>query len=142
MPAPDPDAIADLWPVDGPFSLEHTQSAARVIAELTRYLAYATMSAAGTPNPGTVSVVLGNLSETLARMPQVLTQLHRRFAELSAQPGATMVPPTEPTSDPAPHIFREYADVTAAYLDLAEHAIGRLRSLADRLDTSGDTDQQ
>src|SRR5947207_14801698 len=49
---PDPDAvIAEMWPVDGPYTGDASLSAARAAADLLGYLAHATRQADALPAP-------------------------------------------------------------------------------------------
>lgn len=129
---PQPEDVTAGFRVDGPFDATTTQLAARVIEVLSRYLVYATITAAGTPDPATLDVVLRNLHEALVRMPTVLRGLHRRFTELSRTPGAYITPTARDEFSPAtPHGARlDFATETNETANLLTDATVHLAELA------------
>jgi hypothetical protein len=80
--------VETLFLVDGPHTPDKTAAAGRAMAGLARYLAYAAERESGTPYPATVYQVIGSLSDTTARLGEVLERTNRRFRVLAAQPGA------------------------------------------------------
>jgi len=88
---PDPEAVVGaVWPTDGPYSEQRTATAGRAVAELVRYLNYATRGVAGLPDPAGAYLLLGSVATALQRLPQALDQIARRFAELAADPAAAI----------------------------------------------------
>ena len=68
--------VAAAWPLDGPYSPERTIEAARAIAELVRYLIYATRSmCVALPYPSDVYGLLGNLSSAQHGLAQTCEQI-------------------------------------------------------------------
>jgi hypothetical protein len=136
-----PDAVPDPytvigapWPVDGPYSSEHTASAARAVAELVRYLNHATRAVAALPDPVAVYDALGALSAATAGLPQTLCQLAGRLTELGEDSNAAvdnlgepMVPRTaaQLAADALTDAAGQLAD-TARLLAAAHTLAGRL----------------
>jgi hypothetical protein len=77
------DTVAEMFPTYGPFSHEQTVRAAGMLAELVRYLNYATADAQGLPGPGTVYDLLGNLRSAVQMLNQTLGQTAHAFGEMS-----------------------------------------------------------
>jgi len=81
-----PDQLADSLTarLNGPHSDDATAGAARLAAEVARFLNYATRAGEGLTEPATVYSVTGNLAAALHALPQLLSQigdyLSREFA--------------------------------------------------------------
>lgn len=83
-PVPDPYTVVGApWPVDGPYSPEHTATAARAAAELVRYLNHATRTGAALPDPVAVYDTLTALAVTVDGLPQTLRQMAARLSDLA-----------------------------------------------------------
>jgi hypothetical protein len=133
--APDPDAVVGAaWPLHGPYGEEHTVTAARAVAELVRYLNYATRAVAGLPEPGSVYYLLGALTRALQGLPQALDQVVGRFAELAADPGAAIDDLGHPMSRQAAAavVGAELAVAVSGVAAAAQH-LATAHSVAGRL---------
>ena len=81
-----PDQLADSLTarLNGPHSDDATAGAARLAAEVARFLNYATRAGEGLTEPATVYSITGNLAAALHALPQLLSQigdyLSREFA--------------------------------------------------------------
>ena len=67
--------VEQFWPYDGPYSDEHTSSAALMIGRLGRYLNNATQKRDGLPYVAVVGRVVGELHAAVAGYEQLLGQL-------------------------------------------------------------------
>ena len=73
---PDPWEIVEAhWPYDGPYSDEHTSTAATMIQRLGRYLNNATQKRDGLPYVAVVAQLLAELHATVVGYEQLLRQL-------------------------------------------------------------------
>lgn len=113
------------WPYDGPYSDEHTVSAALMIARLGRYLNNATQKRDGLPYIAVVGRLLVGLHAAVAGYQQLLVQLDR-FVEREAETN--------------PSVYDDRRDrpgaVTAHELgrDILDDVLPALRSLTEALD--------
>jgi hypothetical protein len=116
-PMPDPE-----FRNDGPHDPDLTRAAADKIAELTRYLAYATReSSGGLVNVGDAYDLAGYLAAAAGSLPQVLSQLDRFVTGLDEAGRLRSA-----SDDTVPELAAGFA------LDLG-YADGYARSLASRL---------
>src|SRR5262249_62345981 len=98
-PAPDPDQVIRTgWPTDGPYTAQRTVSAARAAAGLVRYLAYATRSAGGLPQPADAYDLIGAGRGLLDQLPQTLGQTGARVPLLAAAPDSGPTDPAHPAA--------------------------------------------
>lgn len=77
----------EVFPTDGPYDSQRTVKAAAVLAELLRYLNYATMPKGGVEYPATVYDLIGNLQTAMERLPQLLGQMTDRLHEQATREG-------------------------------------------------------
>src|SRR5262249_31528373 len=132
----DPDlAIGVVWPVYGPYSAEHTVTAAWAAAELVRYLNYATRAAAGLPYPAAVYDLLGGLGAVVGGLPQTLRQTAQRLTDLGNDPyaatdtlGQALTPPQ------AARLAVEDLAAAAGLLDSLAQRLAAAQGLAGRVD--------
>lgn len=83
--APDVDElVGNAFPLHGPHDADHTVAAAAAMAELTRYLNYATGEDAktGLPHPSDIGDLVDRLSVVASRLDQTIRQLVERLAVL------------------------------------------------------------
>ncbi|MGH4017504.1 MAG: hypothetical protein ACRDSL_27000, partial [Pseudonocardiaceae bacterium] len=80
--------IRQYWPLHGPYSPGHTAAATSTIADLVRYLNYATGQGGhqALPHAADVYTVLGGLSAAAGGLEQTLRQLGDRTDALSQDP--------------------------------------------------------
>jgi hypothetical protein len=80
--------LARRWPLHGPYSPERAVSAAGVLAELVRYLNYATGQGAtrALPHAADVCALLGAFTAAVGGLDQTLHQLRERTEALSTDP--------------------------------------------------------
>ena len=122
----------------GPHSPKYTAEVAWGLAECVRVLNYATGSsaAAGIAYPVTVYELLGALSTTTGRMPQLLSQLARwledrmRAGALADDRDGDVGAAVADARGALDRARSSVADATAALQD-AQNAIGGLRSALD-----------
>lgn len=79
-------ALAAMYPVDGPHDHDRTTDAASALSALVRFLNYATRTTGGTPHPGTLDRIVAHVeappagcSRRPARWPSVLTSSPQRL---------------------------------------------------------------
>lgn len=75
--------VAEHFPLDGPYTPEQVQDAARTAAELVRYLNRATQTETALPYANTVHTVVGELIGVTSRMEQTCRQLADRIESMS-----------------------------------------------------------
>lgn len=82
------DIVAGHFPLHGPYSPERAELATDVVAELVRYLNYATGQGAhaALPHAPALYRVLGALTAAAGGLDQTLRQLTTRARQLSADP--------------------------------------------------------
>lgn len=122
--------VTAVFPAAGPHDDGQTAEAAHSLAELARFLAYATgpHAAVGATQPGTLYTLIGDLQATFASLGQVLQQTCTLAADLAADPKAklsdlafgTDVWPNQGT--PA-----ATAEAAAPYLTAARHRLESAR---------------
>jgi hypothetical protein len=83
MPTAD-DVVARHWPLHGPYSPARAESAAAVLADMVRYLNYATGQGAAhsLPYAADVYALLGPLVAAVGGLDQTLRQLRQRTTAL------------------------------------------------------------
>lgn len=82
------DLVAQHWPLHGPYDEDRTRTAGGTLAELTRYLNYATGQGAATalPYASTVNGLVGNLAAVAGGLDQMLRQIQQRCDQLADDP--------------------------------------------------------
>ena len=80
--------VGEYWPLHGPYSPEHAQAAVSAVAELVRYLNYATGQGAdqALPYASHVYSVVGGLKAAAGWLEQTLRQLEHRATALGVDP--------------------------------------------------------
>jgi hypothetical protein len=78
--------VEDLLPLYGPYDRDNTTRAAYLIAELVRYLNYATQNDESLPAPIGAYDLIGALKVAADRLPQALNQTNRRLAQFAQDP--------------------------------------------------------
>lgn len=135
------DPISQHWHRDGPHTAEGATTAAQAVDDLTRYLNYATSSTAAggaVQDPQVLAQVLGALREAMGHLPQLVNQLHARFADMASQPAAYIAPPATGVPDTddltiAVALGEMHAARAVGGANLTARALSDLQSLADRL---------
>ena len=122
--------VGQYWPVHGPYSPGRVEVAASAIAELVRYLNYATGqgSVQALRYASHVYTVVGGLKAAAGGLDQTLRQLAARTAALSTDP--TLGHCQHPEDR---HAAEADADRAGQSLDTARHAAA---ALADALNTA------
>jgi hypothetical protein len=124
------EVVARYFPLDGPYDDERTAAAALTIAELVRYLNYATRYEEAARWPASVDRVLGALGDAAYRQVQALDQLGSRLAKAAGRPRAylaTELPDAATATDAAAHVVDELLPVARTATYQLSDAIGRAR---------------
>lgn len=120
-----PDAvIGQHFPLDGPYDDDHTIAAARLVAELVRYLNHATCHPDSASWAGTVDRVIGALSDAEYGQQQTYSQLAERLTDAATDPLAYLAQPVQGRTSP-----RQAGLAADAELDQATAHFQHLRSL-------------
>ncbi len=108
------------WPYDGPYSDEHTTTAATMIQRLGRYLNNATQTPAGLSHAAAAGQVLAELTAAIAGFDQLLGQL-ARFLDHEADTNPSLYDDRRerPGADTARRTARELREAIRAVRDLA-----------------------
>ncbi|HEU0087677.1 MAG TPA: hypothetical protein VFQ77_08505 [Pseudonocardiaceae bacterium] len=78
--------VGRYWPLHGPYGPARTQAAVSTVAQLVRYLNYATRTPEALPEAGDVYPVLGELAAVSGGLQQLLGQLATRAEALIDDP--------------------------------------------------------
>jgi hypothetical protein len=92
QPSPQ-EVVRELFPTDGPHSAELTGQGGSVLADMVRWLNYATSPQGGITYPSTASDVIGSVGRAVGLFDQTLTQTEQRLTELAQAPHATVAMP-------------------------------------------------
>ncbi|MGW5924242.1 hypothetical protein ACWFPY_35060 [Nocardia fluminea] len=81
-------AVAELWPVDGPYDPQHFAEAMLALQHLVRYSNHATLEAPSSvlPEPHDAATVIRRLSDGIGGLGQLLDQLADRCDALAQDP--------------------------------------------------------
>jgi hypothetical protein len=124
------EVVARYFPLDGPYDDERTAAAAQTIAELVRYLNYATRYEEAARWPASVDRVLGALGDAAYGQVQALDQLGSRLAMAAARPCAylaTELPDAATAKDAAHRVVDELLPAARTAACRFRAAIGRVR---------------
>lgn len=121
---PNPDDVATLWPMDGPYSPEATAAALETVGALLRYVNYATRRVPSAPAGADVHGQVMLLDAALGSVPQALRQLAARAMAVAAEPGAAV---TEAGRDDDPRTAPGAATLAATHLADVADVIAELR---------------
>ncbi|RJQ70577.1 hypothetical protein D5S17_29040 [Pseudonocardiaceae bacterium YIM PH 21723] len=104
--------VAEHFPLDGPYSEDHTRAAATAIAELVRYLNHATQrtTSDAVPYASVAGSVASNLSATLHGMKQLADQIGRHAEQWATEPGIRH----DGGEDPAVALYEAVAELKKA----------------------------
>lgn len=125
--------VEQHFPLYGPYDRDTTVRAGFTMAELTRYLNYATAEADGLPFPVALYDLIGALNVVAQRLPQALEQSGQRLGQLAELPefvNRSMDYLAEPETAHANAV-----EVAAQARAELQRAAGLARGLADQLAT-------
>ncbi|WP_033247436.1 hypothetical protein [Nocardia carnea] len=129
------DVVAELWPVDGPHTVQIFAEATLALEHLVRYANHATLNAPADalPTPEDAARSVRSLGAALAKLPQLCDQLAARADRFAANPTLR----ADSTADQEPAVqaglaaeaLRELAAATAPLHRLTDAASAPLNTL-------------